>query len=131
MVGIHVMAPDGSGDRAILANKGGYEATPIWSNDGKQLLVLRYSAAYEGGIYGATLPIDAPTTGVETDRPLIKAGECCTFQEWSPDDSTVLVTPIDQSFLPTQQLQWDVRTGHVTTTTWGTVSQPTWQRRAP
>jgi hypothetical protein len=103
---------------------------PLWSNDGKRLLLLRGYVSGPGAVFGAVVPIDAPTTGVETDRPLID-GQCCTSQEWSPDDSVILATPINQSYLPTQQLTWDARTGHVTEARWPTTSEPAWQRRAP
>jgi Tol biopolymer transport system component len=126
----HLIAPDATGDREVTTGRGSFEGVPLWSNDGKRLLLLRGYVDGPGPIFGAIVPIDAPTTGVETDRPLI-VGQCCTSQEWSPDDSMILATPIDMSYLPAQQLAWDARTGHVTEARWPALSEPTWQRRSP
>ena len=49
-------------------------------------------------------------------------------KEWSPDSSTLLISPVIGSD-PQQQLLVDASTLEVTTPPWSTASYPSWQRR--
>jgi hypothetical protein len=131
-VRVHVIAADGSGDRELPRSRALWESTPIWSNDGRRLAIVRgYDDASGVAMYGAVVPVDGQSTGVETERPLILAGGCCASQEWSPDDSQVLSTfaqwPNDA---PAQQVAWDPVTGRISGVSWTSVSAPAWQRLA-
>ena len=58
-------------------------------------------------------------------------GDHDAFAEWAPDDSRILVTPVDALGQPGQQLIIDPLTGETRVAPWATTSDPTWQRRAP
>ena len=49
-------------------------------------------------------------------------------KEWSPDSSTLLISPVLRDD-PQQQLLVDASTLAVTTPPWSTASYPSWQRR--
>jgi hypothetical protein len=61
----------------------------------------------------------------------VTALACCSAFEWAPDDSFVLVTPIDSNGQPGQQLLLDPSTAEARAASWTTTSPPSWQRLAP
>lgn len=80
----------------------------------------------------AILPVnDLSSLGIETPRDVALFNECCVSTEWSPDDSVILVTPVDASALHAPQVYVDPASGAVSPVAWNTVSPSTWQRRAP
>ena len=128
----HVVGSDGTGDRELIAPPGTvWTSGSEWSNDGTQLFVLRgFTSGYDD-VRPAIVPADGSSIGIETDRRIPIVRECCSFGEWAPDDSKILVTPVDGAGQPGQQLVIDPVTGQTQVALWDTTSDPTWQRRAP
>jgi Tol biopolymer transport system component len=129
-VRVHIIAADGTGDRELPRSRANFESTPIWSNDGKQLLIVRGYGDLSGAMYGAVVPADGQSAGIETEKPLILAGGGA-IQDWSPDDSQVLATLTESpTGAPVQQVAWDPATGRISGVSWHTISAPAWQRLA-
>ena len=128
----HVIAADGTGDRALPDPPGAvWNAGSAWSNDGSKLLVLRgYGPAYED-VRAVVIPADGRSTGIEIPYDGVINRECCAAFEWAPDDSRILVTPSDSGGEPLQQVIIDPRTGAAETAPWATTSDPAWQRTGP
>jgi dipeptidyl aminopeptidase/acylaminoacyl peptidase len=128
----HVIAADGTGDRALPDPPGAvWNAGSAWSNDGTSLLIVRgYAPAYED-VRAVVIPADGRSTGMEVPYDGSINGECCAAFEWAPDDSKVLATPSDIDGAPLQQVILDPLPGVSQTAPWKTTSDPTWQRKAP
>ena len=74
------------------------------------------------------------TAAASASRSRIQAainGECCADFAWSPDDSTILITPTNELGVPQQQVILDPLTGASEPASWKSTSDPTWQRLAP
>ena len=127
---IHVAAADGSGDITLRMPDGAiFEDAPVWSNDGERLAVARGYALRNQDMALAVVPADGTGFGVETDRGL--TGCCGTVYEWAPDDTTIVVKPLDLLGQPLPPLLWDPLTGVTTPAPWSAISDPAWQRIAP
>jgi Tol biopolymer transport system component len=127
---IHVAAADGSGDITLRMPNGAiFEDAPVWSNDGERLAVARGYALRNQDMALAVVPADGSGFGVETGHGL--TGCCGTVYEWAPDDTTIVVMPIDRSGQPVPPLLWDPLTGATTPAPWSAISDPAWQRLAP
>jgi Tol biopolymer transport system component len=126
----HVVAADGTDDRALPVPKGAvWNAGTEWSNDGTRLVVSRGYTDGMDAVRTAIVPADGSTTGheLEIDGPINDG--CCVTWEWAPDDSKILVTPMGTGgVLP--QVIIDVATGTSSPATWDTRSDPAWQRLA-
>jgi dipeptidyl aminopeptidase/acylaminoacyl peptidase len=124
-----IIGADGAGDRALrVTPESDFDGLPAWSNDGKRLGV---SLGVGKDIYAAILPVDGTGAIVRSSVPLVTELVCCTALEWAPDDSFVLVTPIDEQAQPGQQMLLDPLTGDIRPAPWTTTSPPSWQRLAP
>jgi len=122
----HVMAADGTGDRAVdAAAEGDFDGSPVWSNDGKRVVIAR---GYGTDIYAVVMSADGSRGGIRSKAPLARGLACCSILEWAPDDSLVLVMPTDAAGVPTQQMLLDPNTGDIRPVPWTTNSQPSWQR---
>lgn len=128
----HVIAADGSGDDELPAPPGTHwNVGTEWSNDGTRLFVLRgYSGGFED-VRAVVVPADGTSEGAEIPYPGILGQECCTAVEWAPDDTRILVTPIDGLRRQMPQIILDVGAGTFSPASWGATSDPVWQRRAP
>lgn len=127
---VHVRGADGTGDSVLPMPPGAtFEDAPAWSNDGKHLAVVRGYGLHNEDMALAVVPADGSAVGIETDRGL--TGCCDTIYEWAPDDTTILVKPLDLSGQPLPQLLWDPLTGSTRPASWDSTSDPTWQRLAP
>ena len=127
---VHVVNSDGTGDATLpMPASAVFQDRPIWSNDGKRLVIVRGYATHNQDTRLAIVPADGSNTGVET-KPQI-TGCCDTVMDWSPDDSTILVLPEDLNGNMTPQLLIDPTTGASTDASWNGVSLPAWQRLAP
>jgi Tol biopolymer transport system component len=127
---IHVVAVDGSGDITLQMPEGAiFEDAPVWSNDGERLAVARGYALRNQDMALAVVPADGTGFGVETDRGL--TGCCGIVYEWAPDDTTIVVKPLDMVGQPLPPLLWDPLTGATTPARWSAISDPAWQRLAP
>lgn len=80
---IYVVAPDGTGLRALTSTPDEGEIAPAWSPDGTRLAFLRNVRTG-----GGELAIIDPSTGVETfsaDIPIIPNSDVIARVQWSPD----------------------------------------------
>jgi Tol biopolymer transport system component len=124
---VHVVSVDGTNDIELPMPPGAtFQDNPEWSNDGRRLAVTRGYAQHNEDMVLAVLPADGSGSGVETNHGI--TGCCDTNFEWSPDDSTILVTPENSDGAAVQQLLWSPSTGATTPVGWVSTSNPTWQR---
>jgi hypothetical protein len=81
-------------------------------------------------VVAAIVRVGGGGQGVETDSSLEVLEACCLVRpfEWAPDDSWILVTPVDSSEQNTQQALIDPVTGEGHIAEWRTTSGPSWQR---
>lgn len=127
-----VVSADGANDAALAEPPGTvWSSGADWSNDGTRLLVFRGFTPGLEDVRPAVVPADGSSMGIEIDRRIAIVQECCSFAEWAPDDSRILVTPVDAAGQPGQQLIIDPLTGETQVAPWDTTSDPTWQRQAP
>jgi dipeptidyl aminopeptidase/acylaminoacyl peptidase len=87
---IYVVAPDGTGLRALTSTPGVPEVAPAWSPDGTRLAFLRDER--EGGV---ELVVIDPATGDETfsvDLPIPPPSHVTVPPEWSPDGRLIVVS---------------------------------------
>ena len=82
-------------------------------------------------MYATVLPVNGSNHGVRSTVPLATDLACCSAYEWAPDDSFVIVMPIDGVSQPAQQMLLDPITGAMQPAPWTTTSPPSWQRLAP
>jgi hypothetical protein len=127
---VHVRRADGTGDVTLpMPAEATFQDAPEWSNDGTRLAVVRGFAMFNEDMVLAAVPADGAGVGVETEHGL--TGCCGTVSEWSPDDTSILTTPINGMGTPTPQLLWDPVTGTSRPAPWAATSKPAWQRVAP
>ncbi len=108
-----------------------WDAGATWSNDGKRLAVFRgYSSGYTD-VTAIVVRADGTGTRVETEHGLVLNRECCAKLEWAPDDSTILMSPVDAGGVSEAQVLIDPNSGAVKKAPWQAVGDPAWQRRAP
>jgi hypothetical protein len=136
--GAHIVAPDGSGDRALDALR--MDQLSPFSNDGTRIVVDVEVVDVPGddsNQRSVVVPIDGGGERVELACGLGMPIECARSWVWSPDDSMLIgsaprSTPSDpETSLPDIYLQADPATGRVTTLDWVDVGTPAWQRVAP
>ncbi len=124
---VHVASVNGTNDIELPMPPGAkFQDNPEWSNDGSRLAVTRGYAAHNEDMVLAVVPADGSGPGVETKHGI--TGCCDTNFEWSPDDSTILVTPENLDGVAVQQLLWNPSTGATIPAGWVATSNPTWQR---
>ncbi|HSL75665.1 MAG TPA: hypothetical protein VK867_01880 [Candidatus Limnocylindrales bacterium] len=127
----HVIAADGSGDRELPRPAAAvWNAGSEWSNGGRYLAIVRgYTDSFQD-VRLAVAPVDGSSPGREILVPGTLNAECCATFEWSPDDSSLLVTPAGPGGEPQPQVIIDVGDGTTRPAPWGSTSDPTWQRLA-
>ena len=105
-----------------------WNANPVWSNDGKRLFVIRSDRPDNTNARPAVVPADGLGNGTDISYPGTINGACCLTSQWAPDDSSILVTPMDESNNPLPQVIIDPVAGTIRPAPWTTTSDPTWQR---
>jgi Tol biopolymer transport system component len=98
---IYVVAPDGTGLRALTSTPALIEYAPAWSPDGSRLAFVRsadaeYSPSNEGSWPCRTdcqLVVVDPSTGVETfSTDIAHRGEVPYSLAWSPDGRAIVIS---------------------------------------
>ena len=126
---VHVIGADGTGD-VVVSHKDGawWEAPHGWSPDGQSILIER-------SIYPDSetefLPYGAAIIDANGRRPDVEMEFTSKFEwdgAWSPDGTSILVTPDGEDGERVQQQLWDARTGKATQVSWTGTSFPSWQR---
>jgi dipeptidyl aminopeptidase/acylaminoacyl peptidase len=107
-----------------------WDALPTWSNDGRRLVLLRGYADGYSTVTAVIVPADGSPSTPDVEVPIPAIQECCATIEWAPDDSSILLTPVDASTRPQLQRLLDPHTGAITAAPWNTASDPAWQRVA-
>ena len=130
---VHVIAADGTGDQTLPLPPGAvWSSGASWSNSGSRLALLIAYSARDADTELTVMTVDSAVIGAKTDlAPMVADIWCCPFVEWSPDDTSILVTPVDSAGQPQPQALWDPATGSSRPAPWGATSKPAWQRRAP
>ncbi|MCJ7710515.1 MAG: hypothetical protein MUQ32_06735 [Chloroflexi bacterium] len=127
---VHLVNPDGTGDRAMPApaDDAVQEGWPLFSPDGRSILVHRWTWKSSGGGEGwlAVLPADGSAAATDIG-PRIPGGEDTgLIKTWSPDGSRVLVRAENEQ----KVYSIDPATGDYEELPW-TTELPDWQRVSP
>ena len=108
------MPADGSADRVLPLPPGAvWQGFSGWSNDGQHVMAERGYTEESDDVRGAVVPADGSGTGVELRWPAGVTKDCCPGGEFAPDDSFILVIPIEDADSPVPQLIFDPTTGAV------------------
>jgi Tol biopolymer transport system component len=128
---VHVADVDDPKDIMLPLPAGAhFQDAPAWSNDGTRLAIMRgYTSENEDMAIAIVRADGTDIKGVESKHKL--TGCCNTLLEWSPDDTTILVTPETLNQDGTQYLLLDPKTAAATTAPWTGLTPPNWQRVAP
>jgi Tol biopolymer transport system component len=126
---VHVIGADGTGD-VVVGHKDGawWEAPHGWSPDGQSILIERSlypDSETEYLDFGAAI-IDPDARRADVDMEFAWKYEW--DGAWSPDGTSILVTPDGENGERVQQQLWDARTGKATQVYWTGTSFPSWQR---
>jgi Tol biopolymer transport system component len=123
---IHLVRPDGTGDVGVPGPAAGInEAWPIYSPDGKTILVQRFTLGPDAG-WIAVLPADGSSPGRDIG-PHSPSGPGSNMQQgWSPNGAQILLR-----FDPDHFYSIDPSTGIATSVAWPLDGLPDWQRTAP
>jgi hypothetical protein len=105
-----------------------WSANPAWSNDGKRLFVIHGYGPDNKDVRPAVVPADPSGVGTDVSYPGTIQGACCLTSQWAPDDSSILVTPMDESSNPLPQIIIDPVAATTRPAPWTTTSDPSWQR---
>jgi Tol biopolymer transport system component len=125
---VHVIRADGTGDIALPgpADPGLHEAWPLWSPDGKSIVVARFVFAAEGQGRLAILPADGSARARDIG-PTTRGGDSSVVKTWAPDGTRVIsyVKATGETFLI------DPLTGKYEKATWNAAAEPDYRRLAP
>jgi dipeptidyl aminopeptidase/acylaminoacyl peptidase len=127
---VHVVGLGGSTDLTLPLPTGAvFQDAPAWSNDGTRLAITRGYAQHNEEMAVAAIAADGSGSakGIESDHGL--TGCCDTILQWSPDDTSILVMPEEQSDSITKEhILFDPLTGHTAPAPWTGSNPPAWQR---
>ena len=125
---VHVIRADGTGDHALPApvDPGLQEAWPLWSPDGRSIVVTRFTFtdAGHGGI--AILPFDGTVAAREIGPKTVGSNQD-VVKTWTPDGTRVVsyFRGTGETFLI------DPVTGAYEKAVWNAASEPDYRRLAP
>jgi dipeptidyl aminopeptidase/acylaminoacyl peptidase len=125
---VHVIQADGTGDIALPGptDPGLQEAWPLWSPDGKSIVVTRFTFtdAGHGGL--AILPSDGSSVGREIGRKTVGSNQD-VVKTWTPDGTRVIeyFRGTGETFLI------DPVTGTAEKAAWNATAEPDIRRLAP
>jgi dipeptidyl aminopeptidase/acylaminoacyl peptidase len=120
-----VRSMDASGADRIVGEVDGVDwyHVPIWSPDGRTLAVELITFGEHGDTPRLGLVDVENGVGREVDVDLYHG----VSKEWSPDSTTLLISP-SIGITAQRQLLVDARTLQVSTPPWTSTSYPAWQR---
>ena len=123
---LHLRPMAGAGGDRIVGEVQGVDwaSSPLWSPDGRTLAVELLTITDYRDVPRLGFVDVQSGEGHRVDLVLYDG----LSKEWSPDSSTLLISPVIGSD-PQQQLLVDASTLEVTTPPWSTASYPSWQRR--
>lgn len=125
---VHIVNADGSGDFAPPGPPADaiQEGWPIWSPDGRSIVVARFAFTSDGTGRLALMAADGKTAAHEIG-PTTKAGDDEIIKTWSPDGTRILAqfTGTGETF------SIDPATGADAKISWSTADLPDFQRLAP
>lgn len=124
---IHVVDADGAGEPVRIPVPDGIccDGYVAWSNDGTRLAFGRWYDPEGQSV--VVVPWETGGEGRSYEVPSLTTPRLT----WSPDDRFLLVTPLDGSDRPLDQVLIDVETGDLVEIQWTTTSDPAWQRLPP
>jgi Tol biopolymer transport system component len=124
---LHLRPISGEGEDRIVGAVEGVDWTswPVWSPDGRTLAVELLTITDYRDVPRLGFVDVATGVGRRVDDLVLYDG---LSKGWSPDSSTLLISPVLGSD-PQQQLLVDASTLEVATPAWSTASYPSWQRR--
>jgi Tol biopolymer transport system component len=137
MARVHVTSADGLTTRILPTLPATeMEGQPIWSNDGKRLLIWRCLTPPEGPVGAclsklAVVPADGRDAGVQLDADVLSYDDTLAAQVWAPDDGSILATPFGEGPTFARLIRWDPLTGQTSRVSWNLEGPPSWQRLAP
>jgi len=128
MFHLNLVAPDGTALHEVpKPNKDVNQGWPLWSPDGRWLLVHRWTWGAEGRGWISVLPGDGSDAGRDVGPYVLGGEKSGLIKAWSPDGTRILVRADN-----TQELfSVDPSTGASETLPWTSALLPYWQRRAP
>jgi Tol biopolymer transport system component len=125
---VHVIRADGTGDIALPATTepGLQEAWPLWSPDGKSIVIARFVFASDGEGRLAILPADASSRAHDLG-PTTHGEDSSVVKTWAPDGTRVIsyVKATGETFVI------DPVTGTYEKAAWNAASEPDYRRLAP
>ena len=125
---VHVIRADGTGDVAVAGPKDPavQEAWPLWSPDGRSIVVTRSTFTDDGHGGLAILPSDGKVVGREIG-PKTEGSNQDVVKTWTPDGTRVIAyfRGTGETFLI------DPVTGTYEKAAWNAASEPDYRRLAP
>ena len=125
---VHVIRADGTGDVALPApaDRGLEEAWPLWSPDGRSIVVARFAFGSDGQGRLAILPADGSASARDIG-PTTHGQDGSVVKTWAPDGTRVVsyVKATEETFLI------DPVTGTYERAIWNAASEPDYRRLAP
>jgi Tol biopolymer transport system component len=124
---VHVVDAVGTGDVPLPGDAPDvHEAWPVWSPDGRDLIVQRWHWKPGSG-YLALIPADGHDAGHDIGPKLATGEDAAWHVSWAPDGTRILAFT-ESTF---SVVSIDPATGTYTTPSWTTTGSPAWQRKAP
>jgi len=125
---VHTIRADGTGDVALPGplDPGLHEAWPLWSPDGKSIVVARFRFDSDGQGRIAIMPADGSARAHDIG-PTTHGGDSSVVKTWTPDGTRIIsyVRATRETFYI------DPATGDFEKAAWNAAAEPDYRRLAP